>query len=190
MYLQTLLKGEMRKYKVRRIVAVAPSHQRWHDCQADDECRETYAADEALQQCERSKDDQDRLVIHLERQIDIQKARLVKQERQKCNEEMRSSQIQEAVKQTSASIRQVNMEAEAKLQLWKDGLAELHRKDEQLQVCEACIKYLSPLRFAPMHPLMMSQLVWLATSLQDPRAGCPVVWHIPNITVTKSDVIP
>ena len=141
-------------------VAVALSDQRW---QAHHKCRETYAADEALQRRERSKDEQDRLVIYLERQNDIQKARLTKQERQKCCEETRRSKIQEAIKDISASIQQVNMEAEAKLQLWKHGVVHLHRKDEQLQVCEASVTKNSPVRSAAAHSLMMRgrSVCWL-----------------------------
>ena len=111
------------------------SFQQLHPAKAHGKCRETYAADEALQQRERSKDEQDRLIIHLEIQIDIQKARLARQERQKRQEEAKASETQDAVKDVSASIQEVNMEAEAKLLLWKEGISELHRKNEQLQVC-------------------------------------------------------
>ena len=83
------------------------------------------------------------MVIHLERQIEIQKAKLARQERQKRDAEAQSNQMQDALEDVSASIQLVNTEAEAKLLLWRDGIAELHRKDEQLQVC---LPYDSPTR--------------------------------------------
>ena len=101
-------------------------------------CRETYAADEALQKRESNKQDQDRLVIHLERQIEIQRSRLASQQGQKRKEGAKDKEIRSHSQDIAALIQKSSLEYTEKLLGWKEDVAELTRKDEQLQVRPCC----------------------------------------------------
>lgn len=100
--------------------------------------RETYAADEALQQSERNKQEQDRLVLHLEREIEIQKARLAKAQGLVNAEDSKRCKAEQSIQEVVLAIQEAGKEAKGKLLGWKEAVTELHRRDGQLQVCALC----------------------------------------------------
>ena len=96
--------------------------------------RETYKADEALQQGEKKKQDQDRLVLHLQRQIEVQHAKLARLQGLSQKEVTISKATAESIKETTSAAEDVKAETKGLLQHWKEDVASLHREDECLQV--------------------------------------------------------
>lgn len=98
--------------------------------------RETYKADEILQKGERDKQDQDRLVLHLQHQLDIQNARLAKLNVRTHEEVGKADAVKESMKEIDDATATVEEEIKMLVKHWKQGVANLQKGDECLQVKE------------------------------------------------------
>lgn len=91
--------------------------------------------------------------MHLDRQIDLQKSRLTSRQQQGRDEEVRVSRLRDAAGEVSIAVEAASKQAKADLCQWKDAVAELHRKDSELQVA------FGPALFLQAQPQMSSPLV-------------------------------
>jgi hypothetical protein len=96
--------------------------------------RETYAAEEALQRREGEKQDQDRLALHLDRKINVQKARLAHHRAVVAQESAHASRLREGVREVAEASARVRAETQGAVGEWREAVAELHRKDQAVQV--------------------------------------------------------
>ena len=98
-------------------------------------CRETYAAEEALQRREGEKQDQDRLALYLGRQIKVQRARLAQQKAAAGREGAHAARLRDGVRAAGEDAARVRAGTQGALGEWREAVAELHRKDQAAQVC-------------------------------------------------------
>ena len=97
-------------------------------------CRETYAADEALQNQEKDKQAQDSLVNHLHRQIGAHSVKLARLKAEIAAASAKAVGARRDATETGEAAARVQDEVKGLLRQWREALTGLNSRDAALQV--------------------------------------------------------
>lgn len=86
-----------------------------------------------MQRREKDKQEQDRLVLHLEREIEIQRSRLADGVSICEAEQLKRQKLDVDIREVELTIQGASQQGQAKLLKWRESIAELNKKDKQLQ---------------------------------------------------------